>query len=857
MAYDPKAHGALCHLCPMQGQRIVPPKRNASGKYPKLIIIGEGPGRHEEAKGEPFIGASGLLLDKTLRGAGIDRAEAWVTNTTLCRSDNEGDAEAGAACCTPRLSRELSQLTGEAPLLCLGKPATRAVLGTSAILYARGFIWTAPTIDPSGIATAKSRLTNSKKLGIAKNPWMLRLQCADSERALTVARLKVAALEGRGPLAERTVLPTIHPAFVLGLETWGVLFALDVNRAGRILRGEVRKTADKGRHRILSNPVEVRQGLERMGGVVGFDIETDGLQALSSNTLCLGLSDGKRTVVIHPWNLEANREHLNAFFRSNRTFVGHNVFAFDCPTMQWSFSEKTRRLQANGVIFNYSKIEDTLLAHHSYASHLPHRLDQLVSEYLDSAPWKIRFGRRGGDEKGLAPRQMAPEELALYNAADARLTIKVWHAMQSDLARERSTYEADKHLARMCTRMHVNGLAIDHRKRAELSQQLAWKAGRLRIRMQRLTGQKTFSPTKLDDLRLALFKSLGAPIVRYTPTGLASTGATVLQSLRNQDTQAGELAGLVLDYRAAIKIRSTYLENLEIYPDGRAHPGWKAFGTVAGRLSSRQQQLPRVSDPKNPALEDRVREIYIARKGCVLVHFDISQAEMRCAANLSGDPNFMRVAAERDVHTANAKIIFASYPEALEALEHDPKGKGKYFRDVSKNVGFAVNYLASDETLFLWMQAQKLPRPITMPEIRRMLAIIHIAFRRHFQYIDENIAFVQKHGFLRSPIARRIRWFGWHPKPTEIANSPVQSCVADVMNERLPALEERARKAIKGCLLVEQVHDAGDFECPKTEVNRLKDMIYETWEPDVVLPDSGRHFKLPIDLKVGERLSEL
>lgn len=859
MTYDPVAHGALCHLCPMQGQKVVPPKPNISGKRPNLIIIGEGPGRYEEVKGEPFIGPAGLFLNETLNKAGIDRSRAWITNSTLCRPETDRDADAGAACCGPRLYRELHRAPADAPILCLGKPATRSVLGTSSILYARGFIWTAPQLDSAQVSAARNRVTSNKKLGLAKNPWMRRLQCSDAERPHVVADLRAIALEGRLHLAGRTVLPTVHPMFVLRLETWKCLFEIDLKRAGRVLRKEIRQTHDKGRHEIVRTAPQLKRALASLGGVVGFDIETDGIHPLTANTLCLGLSDGPHTFVIHPWEPNRDLATLNAFFQSGRIFVGHNVYSFDCPTMVWQFSTdqgKLHRLEKTGIVFDYSKVEDTLLAHHAYASHLPQRLDQLVSEYLDSAPWKVRFGRRGGDEKGVAPHQMEVEELALYNAADARLTIRTWRRMQADLAKERTIYEDDKRLARMCSRMHKNGVFVDQSRRKYLSGKLRLKATRLLSDMERLTGRQDFSPMKLDDLRSTLFGAFRAPIMRYTPTGLASTGAGVLQSLRGQDTKAGKLAGLVLDYRSAIKIRVTYLENPIIYPDGRVHPNWKPFGTVSGRLSSPHQQLPRITDPKNPALEDRVREIYCAKPGYVIFHFDISQAEMRCAANLSGDPVFMKAAAEKDVHVANAKIIFANFSGAIEALETDPKGRGKHFRDVAKNTGFAVNYLASDETLFLWMQAQKLPRPITMPEVRIMLARIHTAFKVHFQYIDRNVEFVQKRGYLRSPIAGRIRWFGWHPKPTEVANFPVQACVADVMNERLPRLEMLVRKAIPQARLIEQVHDAGDFEIPYDTADTMAELVAEVWDPDVVLPN-GRRFKLPVDTKVGDRLSEL
>lgn len=53
---------------------------------PLLMFIGEAPGRTEDKRGEPFVGASGKLLDAACRQAGVDRlAECWTTNVVKYR----------------------------------------------------------------------------------------------------------------------------------------------------------------------------------------------------------------------------------------------------------------------------------------------------------------------------------------------------------------------------------------------------------------------------------------------------------------------------------------------------------------------------------------------------------------------------------------------------------------------------------------------------------------------------------------------------------------------------------------------------------------------------------------------------
>jgi DNA polymerase len=45
-----------------------------------LMLIGEEPGDREDIVGRPFVGPAGLVLDKALESAGIDRGEVYITN---------------------------------------------------------------------------------------------------------------------------------------------------------------------------------------------------------------------------------------------------------------------------------------------------------------------------------------------------------------------------------------------------------------------------------------------------------------------------------------------------------------------------------------------------------------------------------------------------------------------------------------------------------------------------------------------------------------------------------------------------------------------------------------------------------
>ena len=46
----------------------------------EIMFVGEQPGDREDLAGRPFVGPAGLLLDKALKEAGVDRTKVYVTN---------------------------------------------------------------------------------------------------------------------------------------------------------------------------------------------------------------------------------------------------------------------------------------------------------------------------------------------------------------------------------------------------------------------------------------------------------------------------------------------------------------------------------------------------------------------------------------------------------------------------------------------------------------------------------------------------------------------------------------------------------------------------------------------------------
>src|SRR5262245_47004019 len=70
---------AACRGCPLW-EKATQTVFGAGPSKARLMSVGEQPGDQEDRSGEPFVGPAGKLLDRALQGAGIARADAYVTN---------------------------------------------------------------------------------------------------------------------------------------------------------------------------------------------------------------------------------------------------------------------------------------------------------------------------------------------------------------------------------------------------------------------------------------------------------------------------------------------------------------------------------------------------------------------------------------------------------------------------------------------------------------------------------------------------------------------------------------------------------------------------------------------------------
>lgn len=150
------------------------------------LLVGEAPGAEEDARGEPFVGQAGRLLDNMLAAIGLARGEnVYICNVLKCRPPGNRNPEPfEVAQCTPHLLRQL-ELIRPKLILAMGRFAVQALLNTEA-----------------SIASLRGRLHRYQgvPLIVTYHPAYLLRNLPDKAKAwedLCFARRSVAALQSR------------------------------------------------------------------------------------------------------------------------------------------------------------------------------------------------------------------------------------------------------------------------------------------------------------------------------------------------------------------------------------------------------------------------------------------------------------------------------------------------------------------------------------------------------------------------------------------------------------------------------------------------------------------------------------
>ena len=391
-------------------------------------------------------------------------------------------------------------------------------------------------------------------------------------------------------------------------------------------------------------------------------------------------------------------------------------------------------------------------------------------------------------------------------------------------------------LCPVLARMEREGLLVDREALSRFGEMLQTRISQCVETIYELAGEE-FNINSTQQLGKILFDKLGLPPVKKTKTGY-STNAEVLEKLRGQHPILEE----ILTYRQYAKLNSTYVEGLarEIGGDGRIHTCFQNTVTATGRLSSTEPNLQNI--PVRTELGAKMRDMFIAREGWVLVDADYSQIELRILAHMAQDETMIGAfRSGTDIHTVTASQVFGGGGEVTGEM-----------RRRAKAVNFGIVYGISDFSLSQDIGVTRAQAKAYMDKYFETYAGVR-------QYQEQAVEQAKKEGFAATLLGRRRRIpeltssnFNLRSFGERVAmNMPIQGTAADIIKLAMIRVDgELTRRGLQGRLVL-QVHDELLVECPREEAEEVKALLEKEMSAVMALS-----VPLPVDAAIGASWGE-
>ncbi|MGH7527023.1 MAG: DNA polymerase I [Gemmatimonadales bacterium] len=463
-----------------------------------------------------------------------------------------------------------------------------------------------------------------------------------------------------------------------------------------------------------------------------------------------------------------------------------------------------------------------------------HAIDTLCLEHLGRA--MQTYDDVAGKGKSQIPfDEVTIAAAAAYCGTDAG-TVLALHDFFApslrEMAMEPLLRDIELPLVGVLTDMEWNGIAIDPKLFARLSEELGADLRRLEGDISRVAGVE-LNLNSPRQLATVLFEKHQLPVLKRTKTG-PSTDADVLEQLA---LQGHALPQLILDYRELQKLKSTYVDTLplEVNPrTGRIHTSYNSAGAATGRLSSSDPNLQNI--PVRTPRGEAIRRGFVPRGGWKFLVADYSQIELRIMAHLSGDPGFVEAFQQGgDIHRQTAALIFNVPVEQVTSA----------MRAQAKTINFATIYGQGPFALSRQLG-------ISMEEAKNFITTYFQRFAGVRAFLDGQIKLAREQGYVETIFKRRryipeIRDRNFNMRAygeRNAQNSPLQGSAADLIKLAMIRIHRAIREQkLEGRMLL-QVHDELVFEVPPGEVEAMTALVRTRMEQVVEL-------RVPLVVDVG------
>jgi len=542
-----------------------------------------------------------------------------------------------------------------------------------------------------------------------------------------------------------------------------------------------------------------------------FDTETTGLDPRMAIPLGLAfaIKPGEAYYVPCDDSLEQTKEILESFrlvFENpDIEKVGHNL-KYDVSLLKW------HGIEVNGPML------DTMLAHSMKEPEMTHGLDYLAKLYLGYRPIATSelIGEKGPDQKSM--RDVPLEKLAEYACEDADITLQVLNVLRPDIE-ERGVsqvcYEVECPLIKVLVDMEFAGIRLDSQALKEYSLKLEEEISSLRDSIFEEAGREfnIDSPKQLGVVLYDELKLVDKP--KKTATGQYSTRESELVRLAGKH----EIVRNVMEYRNAVKLKSTYVDQLPNSVNektGRLHTHYSQAWTATGRMQSNNPNLQTIPIRKQRGKE--IRAAFIPRSDeFQILSADYSQIELRIMAHLSRDPGMMDAFVDgTDIHAVTASKVY----------KVDITDVTREMRDKAKTVNFGIIYGIS---AFGLQQRLNIPRK----EANELIENYFEKYPGVKTYIDRTIEFARENGYVSTQTGRRryirdinSRNYSLRSAAERLAmNSPIQGTAADMLKLAMIKVHRVLKDGGFKTMMLLTVHDEIVFDMDREEETTVKPLI--------------------------------
>ena len=403
--------------------------------------------------------------------------------------------------------------------------------------------------------------------------------------------------------------------------------------------------------------------------------------------------------------------------------------------------------------------------------------------------------------------------------------------LYEDMKREDNIYlfeSIEMPLAKVLAKMETTGIRVDKKVLEEMGTEIKIKLEILTRDIYNYAGEEfnINSPKQLGEI---LFDKLKLPGAKKNKNGYA-TDIDVLKKLTEYP-----IINKILEYRALAKLYSTYIDGIisTIREDGKIHTIYTQTLTRTGRLSSIEPNLQNI--PMRSEYGRLIRKAFIPENNSVILSSDYSQIELRVFAHLSGVNDLINAFKEGvDIHTKTAMDIFKVPME----------GVTKNMRRQAKAVNFGILYGISSYGL-----AEDIGIPVK--EAKEFINKYFETYPGVKDYMDKEIDEAKKNGYVKTIMNRKrvieelkssnymVRSMG----ERMALNTPVQGSASDILKKAMVEISDIFEKEnIKSKMLL-QVHDELIFNVYNDEIDKVKDIVYNTMTKVFEL-------KVPLDVDI-------